>query len=214
MVKGPKYYVVTVGRNPGIYGTWADCKAQVDNFPGARYKSVPTIDEARLLLRNGIPAPTRTAQLTANSTKNTTKPISQRAGFEPNSISVDAACSGNPGMMEYRGVDNLTQAEIFRLNPAVWGTNNIGEFLAIVHALAWLHKNQSQKTIYSDSVNAINWVKSKTVRTKLPRTADTDYVWQLIDRAVIWLKNNPISCPIKKWETSQWGENPADFGRK
>ena len=44
---------------------------------------------------------------------------------------VDAACSGNPGPMEYRGIDLATGAEIFHFGP-VHGTNNIGEFLAIV----------------------------------------------------------------------------------
>ena len=63
---------------------------------------------------------------------------------------VDAACSGNPGPMEYRGIDLATGAVVFHYGP-VHGTNNIGEFLAIVHALALMEQKGIRKTIYSDS---------------------------------------------------------------
>ena len=41
-----KYYAVKKGRSPGIYETWADCKKQVDGFPGAVYKGFPVREEA------------------------------------------------------------------------------------------------------------------------------------------------------------------------
>ncbi len=134
-------------------------------------------------------------------------------GFDINSWSVDAACSGNPGPMEYRGVDNRTGQELFRIGP-VRGTNNIGEFLAIVHALAFQQKLGVSIPIYSDSVNAMGWVKAKNARTKLPNTANTKIVWELINRATTWLQNNNYNTKILKWDTTKWGENPADFGRK
>lgn len=126
---------------------------------------------------------------------------------------VDAACSGNPGPMEYRGIDLATGAEVFHFGP-VYGTNNIGEFLAIVHALALMEKQGIRKTIYSDSHNAILWVSKKQCKTKLERTPKTAQLYNVISRAELWLKTHSFRVPIEKWETKKWGEVPADFGRK
>ena len=125
---------------------------------------------------------------------------------------VDAACSGNPGPMEYRGIDLATGVEVFHFGP-VHGTNNIGEFLAIVHALALMEKQGIRKTIYSDSRNAILWVQKRQCKTKLDRTPQTAQLYNVIARAEMWLKTHSFRVPIEKWETKR-GEVPADFGRK
>lgn len=126
---------------------------------------------------------------------------------------VDAACSGNPGPMEYRGIDLATGQVIFHFGP-MHGTNNIGEFLAIVHALALMQQHGISKAIYSDSVNAMLWVKKRQCKTKLERTPETEPLYQIIARAERWLKTHQYTTPILKWETKKWGEVPADFGRK
>lgn len=133
--------------------------------------------------------------------------------WELNAIAVDAACSGNPGPMEYRGVYLLTNKEIFHFGP-VQGTNNIGEFLAIVHALALLKQKGSDMPIYSDSRTAQIWVQKRKAKTTLPRTPQTEGLFQLIERAERWLLTNSYKNPIIKWDTEHWGEVPADFGRK
>lgn len=130
-----------------------------------------------------------------------------------NAWAVDAACSGNPGPMEYRGIDLATGQVVFHFGP-LHGTNNIGEFLAIVHAVALMEQWGINKTIYSDSYNAILWVNKRKCKTKLEHNAKTDYLFQLIVRAEKWLATHKITVPIVKWETSKWGEVPADFGRK
>lgn len=130
-----------------------------------------------------------------------------------NAWAVDAACSGNPGPMEYRGIDLATGAVVFHFGP-MHGTNNIGEFLAIVHALALMEKQGIRKTIYSDSHNAILWVSKKQCKTKLERTPQTAQLYNVIARAELWLKTHAFRVPIIKWETRKWGEVPADFGRK
>ena len=130
-------------------------------------------------------------------------------------LAVDAACSGNPGVMEFRGVIADTGTEVFHRGPFKQGTNNIGEFLAIVHALALMDKQGiKDKVIYSDSYNAILWVNKKQCKTKLVRNEKTEKLFQIIARAETWLRTHPIQIPIIKWETSKWGEVPADFGRK
>jgi very-short-patch-repair endonuclease len=127
---------------------------------------------------------------------------------------VDAACSGNPGPMEYQAIDLQTGARVFHFGP-MHGTNNIGEFLAIVHALALMEKQGIRDhVIYSDSRNAIIWVQKMQCKTKLERTPQTEQLYQIIYRAEMWLRTHPFRVPILKWDTQNWGEIPADFGRK
>lgn len=131
-----------------------------------------------------------------------------------NAWAVDAACSGNPGPMEYQCIDLATGAQVFHFGP-IHGTNNIGEFLAIVHALALMEKQGiKDKVIYSDSHTAILWVKKKQCKTKLEHNDETKPLFDIIRRAEIWLRGHNIQVEIIKWETSRWGEIPADFGRK
>ena len=128
-------------------------------------------------------------------------------------LAVDAACSGNPGRMEYRGVDLATGAQVFHYGP-VFGTNNIGEFLAIVHALAMMEREGLRKTIYSDSFTAITWVRKMQCKTKLELNPQTAALHDVIRRAEAWLKTHPFRVPVIQWDTRRWGDIPADFGRK
>ncbi len=138
----------------------------------------------------------------------------EEAGVCTDAWAVDAACSGNPGPMEYQAIDLATGARVFHFGP-MKGTNNIGEFLAIVHALALMQQQGlHDKTIYSDSYNAILWVNKRQCKTKLERTPETEPLYQIIARAERWLQTHQWRNPIVKWETQKWGEVPADFGRK
>lgn len=212
-----KFYVVWKGAKPGVYDSWEKCKAQVSGFENALYKSFPTQEEAEkafsdnpwksLNNRDGRKTKSSTTSKTVAGLNSSTKIL-------PGSIAVDAACSGNPGMMEYRGVFVADGKQIFHMGPLAEGTNNIGEFLAIVHALALLKQKNSTLPIYSDSVNAIKWVKNKKCNTKLTQSPANKPIFELIERAEVWLRSNSYTNPIMKWETKLWGENPADFGRK
>ena len=210
--KKKKYYTVWKGHHTGIFESWDDCKAQIKNFEGAQYKSFETFEAAKQALKGNY--------FDYISKKDVFKSELSEARIEKiglpnfNSVSVDAASSGNPGKMEYQGVDTQTKKLIFHQGPFEEGTNNIGEFLAIVHALALLKKHKSDKIIYTDSKTAISWVKKKTCNTKLERNAKNQKLFELVERAVNWLKTNTYTTPIVKWETKAWGEIPADFGRK
>ena len=211
MSKKQKYYVVWKGVSPGVYTSWTDCQLQIKGYDGALFKSFDTKEEAE----HAFASPAHYyvgAQNSKLKTQNSPKSLPEN--FDMNCVAVDAACSGNPGPMEYRGVYLLTGQEIFHFGP-VHGTNNIGEFLAIVHALALMKQKGICMTIYSDSRNALSWVKQKKCKTKLERTPKTEELFQMIERAENWLKtNNYSNVPILKWETEEWGEVPADFGRK
>ncbi len=201
-----KFYVVWQGISPGIYSSWEDCLSQVKGVQGAKYKSFETKEEAEIAFSEGAPSYTPKTKI-EQQTKSLPADIKS-------AIAVDASCMGNPGKMEYQGVWAADRGLIFRVGPFEDGTNNIGEFLAIVHALAWQEKNGVNYTIYSDSRNAMMWVANKKCKTKLERTGRNDEIFNLIERAELWLNTHSFRTKIVKWETKIWGEIPADFGRK
>ncbi|MDD4054322.1 MAG: ribonuclease H family protein [Bacteroides sp.] len=210
MTKKRKFYVVWIGVEPGIYNSWADCYLQINGYKGAQYKSFDTLKEATEAYNSH---PSDYIQKSPPLETHSDNPKILSKEIIENSVCVDAACSGNPGPMEYRGVYTGNNQELFKFGP-IWGTNNIGEFLAIVHALALSKQNKWDMPIYSDSRNAIAWVKNKKCNTKLVKNIKTVAVYELINRAEKWLKNNTYSTQIIKWNTQKWGEIPADFGRK
>lgn len=210
-MKKKKFYVVWKGKKKGVFTSWDECKKSIDGFKGAEYKSFPDLTAA-----------TKAAQETYARYKGVGQPkvaisAEKRALIgnpNLNTIAVDAACSGNPGLMEYQGVDTKTKKVIFKMGPYKNSTNNVGEFLALVHALAFLKKANNFTPIYSDSKIAIGWVQRMRINTKLERNAANEDSFELVDRALIWLHTNDYQNKILKWETKVWGEIPADFGRK
>jgi len=209
-----RFYVVWQGRTPGVYSSWEACKKEIDGCKGAKYKGFVDRTTAETAFREGPD----------NYWGKDVAPIVDfsKAKEQPVSpaIAVDAACSGNPGKMEYQGVFvdfgvqpanayNLFKSPVFEN-----GTNNIGEFLAIVHALALQKKNGWNYPIYSDSVNAQLWIKQRKCKTKLQPNSKNAYLFELVARAEKWLNENTIDVSILKWKTEIWGEIPADFGRK
>ena len=211
MAKKARFYVVWHGVEPGIYTSWEACQQQVNGFTGAVYKAFDSREEAENAYND---APHRYLNRKKAARPETTAARTLPPEVQTEALAVDAACSGNPGKMEYRGVYLRTGQEVFHFGP-VYGTNNIGEFLAIVHGLAELkRRGLDTMPIYSDSHNALLWVKKKQCKTKLPRSERTEELFRLIERAELWLQNNRYRTPLLKWETEKWGEVPADFGRK
>jgi len=207
-----KFYVVWEGRTKGIFSSWAACKKQVDGFEGAKYKGFPTEKEANKAFKSSYWEIVGKGSVTQKARDAGEKALIGKPNLL--SIAVDAACSGNPGLVEYRGVETKTKKELFHQGPFEQGTNNVGEFLALVHGLAMLKKHGSTLPVYSDSVNAISWVKGKKCKTKLVENDNNEPIFDLIDRAEKWLAENDYPNQILKWETKVWGEIPADFGRK
>ncbi len=205
MSKKQKYYVVWQGLEPGIYESWQACQTQIKGYPGAKYKAFDSRNEAETAFAGNY--------ADVITTKKSTGAAPDLEGVIWDSIAVDAACSGNPGVMEYQGVDTRSGAQLFYQKFEL-GTNNIGEFLALVHALAMFQKTGEATPIYTDSRNAIKWVHDKRCKTTLPRNARTERLYQVIERAEKWLQAHTFPNKIMKWDTERWGEIPADFGRK
>lgn len=205
-----KYYVVWHGRIPWIYNSWEDCKKQVHGFEWAKYISFEKKEDAEMAYKNEY------SNYLWKSIKASLSPEEKKKYGSPieKSISVDGAWNTTTGDIEYQGVDTHSGKPLFHSSVLKNGTNNIAEFLAIVHALAYSKEKNITFPIYSDSRNAIGWVKEWKCKTKLEKTSKNQEIFNLIERAEKWLQNNKYQNKILKWETKAWGENPADFGRK
>lgn len=205
------FYVVWKGRKPGIYKTWEDCSEQVFKFEDGKYKKFDTYEDAVFAFHH--PEQFLIAQ---KSFKNTQSSYQKNIIATPSEgICVDGAYSSATKIGEYQGIDLKNNQQVFHRGDFEESSNNLMEFLAIVHALAFCKQNNLPTLpIYSDSRTAIQWVKNKRTASTIPRSENNKRTFHFIDKAIIWLQQNDFSNPILKWETEQWGENPADFGRK
>ena len=215
MAKKQKYYVVWQGKKPGIYSDWDACKEQVVGVQGAQYKGFDSMAEAEVAIKLPYSSVVSSNTSKSSSTSLTSVLVIDENGMTAvkpgtdnppvlDALAVDAACSGNPGVMEYQGIYIPTRTRVFHYR-AEKGTNNIGSYLK---------KHRLNQIIYSDSVNAISWVRQKQCKSKLPEDASTAELWDYIHRAENWLRTNSYTTEIRKWDTDHWGEIPADFGRK
>ena len=152
------------------------------------------------------------------------KPITSLR-FEEGDIVVDASryTSEIYGPVEWQGCINhqgkwkmCTKSSLYDL-----GTNNIGEFLAIIEALMAKKTGElSFNALYSDSQTALVWLASGRANPKSPEKISSELL-EACDDARVWLNENSEwvqgLCSdglIRQWNTKEWGENPADFGRK
>lgn len=209
-----KFYVVWEGKAPGVYDSWEEAQMQTEGYPNARYKSFWSQEEAVAAFR-GDPSDQMDLLRSIASYIPPVTSYDQIPEIIQDALAVDASCPGNPGPVEYRGVWVRTGQEIFRCGPFEGGSNNMGEFLALVHGLALL-KQQGRHTvpIYTDSKTARAWVRNRKIKTTLERTPANEQIFSLMDRALAWLGHNVYANPILTWDTPAWGEIPADFGRK
>lgn len=201
------FYTVWQGRTPGVYDSWAACEAEVKGAQGARYKGFATRAEAEAALAEGWEAYYKTSHTSGTSEGAWGCPILP-------ALAVDAACSGVPGPVEFRAVVADTGTEVFRRGPYPDGTNNIGEFLALVLGLAYLKKHNLPWVLYSDSKTAIAWLKKGHADTKHVCTAENQELFRMLRQAEEWLHTNTYTTQVLKWDTKHWGEIPADYGRK
>lgn len=206
-----KFYVVWEGRKIGILESWKECTESIHGIKGAKYKTFKTLELAKKAFSEEYDDYKGKTFFETELSKEELKLIG-----EPNlkTISVDAACSGNPGLMEYQGVETETKKVIFKHGPFKDASNNMGEFLALVHALAHMKKTNDKQPIYTDSKIAMGWIRDRTSRSNVEENENNKEVFKLMERARNWLKNNEFKNQILKWETKAWGEIPADYGRK
>ena len=206
-----KYYVVWEGLEKGIFKSWDKCKKSIQGVKNAKYKSFDSLEVAEKAFKESYED--------YKGKKNNNNLLFEQELLKVgmpnmNSIAVDAACSGKPGVMYYRAVDLNTKKILFQQGPFENSTNNIGEFLALVHAIALLKQNNDPRPVYSDSKIAINWVKQRKYKTQLAKNESNQKSFELLERAQKWLQENDYTTSILKWQTQAWGEIPADYGNK
>lgn len=210
-----KFYVVWAGYQPGIYDSWEECQAQINGFSGARFRAFPSCEEATMAFRK---------EMDIEEMKFYTflsKQQAQRVNYSAfpeirlDAIAVDGACDKNPGgNVEYQGVVVGTGERLFHFGPVLGGSNNIGEYLGLVHALAYLaQKGDTTTPIYSDSRTALSWIRHRRNKSTVAMPPDSKLA-TLLARADHWLATHTWQNPVLKWDTERWGEIPADFGRK
>ena len=203
-----KFYVVRKWKKIWIFDSRNDCKESVNGFSDAKYKWFSSKEEAEIALQEWWEK-----YYEVKNVMKKDKVKNEEIPFFAESIVVDAACSGNPWEMEYRWIDLQTWDEIFHEKFKIW-TNNIGEFLAIVHWLKYLWNDD--RVIYSDSKIAISWVNQWKCKTQINADKSLDF-WRTLEAikwAESWLKENEIKHKILKRDTENRWEIPADFGRK
>lgn len=211
MSKEKKRYVVRQGRRPGIYETREACQRQVSWYRDAVYKSFTSYDEALEAFAHGW--------LSWLQWKRSLSQIRQLMGEEYflTSIATDAACQSNPGKLEWQGVIISTWEKMFSSPVYSVGTVNIGEYLALIEWIQRCLDHPSYRYIYSDSRIALSWLKKWQYVTKLPRSFQTEKLFVLLEKQTAWLQAHSSWSEriiLHKWPTDQWGEIPADFGRK
>ena len=216
-----KFYVVFIGNNPGIYDSWDEAQIQVSGFPGAVFKGYESSEEATRAYRNftGVEDRNELWRLISMSNNEKNNPAvksdyQNNPEIDHHAWAVDASCLGNPGKMEYRCVDLYTGKIVFQMGPFEDATNNIGEYLGLVHAMALMAKKGEYHNIYSDSITAMSWVRNRKIKTLLKSTSRNQKVFELLARASVWVNTHTFPAKIMKWQTERWGEIPADYGRK
>ncbi len=210
-----KYYVVFEGYQPGIYDSWEECAAQVNGYKGASYRSFDSCEEATQAFRKKMDVEEMKFYTFFKNQAPQATNYSAFPEINLNGIAVDGACDKNPGgNIEYQGVVVGTGERLFHFGPELGGSNNIAEYLGLIHALAYLaQKGDTATPVYSDSANAISWVKKRHNRSTV-KLDPNSHLAQVLARADRWIATHNPPNPILKWNTSLWGEIPADFGRK
>lgn len=275
-----KFYGVWIGKIPGVYDNWNDCKAQVDKFPKAKYsklkasnkqealiefeslkenkeevknskseiskteglKSCPSCDSAKVKEQwenqefeygtNGVKLSVkvpvihceecemsftdfRGEQLRQQAVDNY---LRNQENQKPTTevLTVDGASNGKN--CEFQAVWYPSGKKAFSSKVFEGGTNNIAEFLGLVLAIKHLKDKDLPLVVYTDSITAISWVRDKKANTTARTTGKlTNELESLLEKAEAFLMQNKElmkKVKIKKWETKEWGEIPADFGRK
>lgn len=142
-----KYYAVAVGRVPKVYESWDEAKKQVYMFPGAKYKSFYSREEADEFMRKYIQTDLQpTYPLKDKFVVYTDGSYTKgRGGYGLIIINSDGSVKMVCG--------ELLPSEFKKI------TNNVGELFAIYVAL---HMTDDDINIFSDSQYSINSVKGLT----------------------------------------------------
>ena len=141
-----KIYAVKKGKSIGLFSSWEECRASVEGYPGAEFKSFATREEAQAYLEGGAPAAGE-ERPAAEPAKTVLPPP---AAGEPRGLLtayVDGSFDARLGRYSFGCVLLLPSGEIIRRsgsgdNPESAALRNVtGEMLGAMYAVRWCAKN-------------------------------------------------------------------------
>lgn len=189
-----KYYAVKVGKTPGIYMTWDECKDMVHGYPGAIYKSFKTLDEAKLFMGGAVGAldVSSVAASTAHETsKKKDKLHSDEAempeiyAFVDGSYNVATQVYGYGGFLIHNGEKEILQGAGDEEEMASM-RNVAGEVLGSMAAIERaVELGLSEITIYYDYMGIEMWATGAWKRNKKGTIAYYDYICSVRDKIAI-----------------------------
>ena len=193
-----KYYGVLVGRVPGIYRTWDNCKDQVHGFTGAKYKSFKTESEVKEYL--GLNKPKKTTSnyklgiYTDGSHQRTVGYLGVGAWCEWNGVEYELSKHCSKKMLHSFGIDEDV-------------SNPTAEFVAVTLVLEHLTalKTPVATTLFCDYIGPQNWIGG-TWQAKKP------YIQKLRDICRQHIRNIPgeVTFEHVKAHTGVYGNECAD----
>lgn len=113
--------------------------------------------------------------------------------------------------MEYKAFNEETQKWIFQKKYTGYCTQNISDFISIVHALHYCNENSLDSPIYNNNKIAINWANNKKTNTQLFKNNENKEIFQLYENALVWLKQNECSNQILFWNKKEMGNIEKPF---
>jgi ribonuclease HI len=189
-----KFYTVWVGRNTGVFDTWEQCKAQIHEFPKAKYKSFGTKNLAEEAFANA-------AEYINEANQNETEspePIAESICVHSYAISQN--------IIGYAGYHTSAGDNYFKFENIETNHIHLADFVGLVHALAYCKEKSLALPIYSNSQNAINAIETINInRLQINPNTISQQAQNLINRAIQFLQNNTYINPILAWQTKNWG---------
>jgi ribonuclease HI len=155
-----KFYVVWAGRKTGVFTDWTTTHQYVDKYPGAKFKSFVSREEADQAFRAGRPA---TAPSQRPLLPKVTAPSRIHIASVGLQIYCDGACEPNPGNSG-SGIAVYRDGALAELWYGLYnanGTNNTAELNALHHAMLFAETAISAgltAQILCDSTYAINCI--------------------------------------------------------
>lgn len=177
-----KYYAVRVGKIPGIYLSWDECKAMVDGYSGAKYKSFSNIAEAEAFLA-GAKSPKESAAATDSVQKFTTN--QETYAFVDGSYNVATKVYGYGGFLVADGTKHILQGSGSDEEMAAM-RNVAGEILGSMAAVKKaLELGLRQIDIYYDYNGIEMWATGEWKRNKAGTIAYYEFMQSVKDKIYV-----------------------------
>ena len=174
-----KYYGVRIGRNPGIYTDWNDCKNSVTGFKGAQFKGFKTLKEAE----DYVAAPDNSSgEESSPDNAEISETLSEAYSFVDGSFNQATGVYGYGGFLVHNGEKIILSGN--GSDPEMASMRNVaGEVLGSMAAIEKaLEIGIKSLDIYYDYMGISMWATGEWKRNKKGTIKYHDYVQSVSDR--------------------------------